>query len=34
MITYIGKAIDPDPTISCKAMKEQFEKLILQPLSG
>ncbi|OCK79260.1 hypothetical protein K432DRAFT_252439, partial [Lepidopterella palustris CBS 459.81] len=30
----IRKAIDADPTISEKALKDQFEKLILQPLSG
>ena len=29
----IAKAIDADPGISDKALKEQFEKLILQPLS-
>ncbi|OCL10893.1 hypothetical protein AOQ84DRAFT_387205 [Glonium stellatum] len=29
----ISKAIDTDPTISEKALKDQFEKLILQPLS-
>jgi hypothetical protein len=30
---FIGNAIDADPAISKKALKEQFEKLILQPLS-
>jgi hypothetical protein len=29
----IGKAIDADPAISEKTLKEQFEKLILHPLS-
>ncbi|OCL01502.1 hypothetical protein AOQ84DRAFT_434833 [Glonium stellatum] len=29
----IKKAIDADPTISEKSLKDQFEKLILQPLS-
>ena len=33
LIPYVQKAIDIDPTISGKAMKEQFEKLILQPFS-
>ena len=30
---YIRRAINDDPVISEKALKEQFEKLILQPLS-
>jgi hypothetical protein len=30
----IKKAIDVDPKIAEKALKDQFEKLILQPLSG
>jgi hypothetical protein len=30
---HVRKAIDIDPAISGKAMKEQFEKLILQPFS-
>lgn len=30
---FIRNAIDTDPAISEKALKEQFEKLILQPLS-
>jgi hypothetical protein len=30
----MARAIDKDPTISAKAMGEQFEKLILQPLSN
>jgi NACHT domain len=30
---FIGNAIDADPVISEKALKEQFEKLIIQPLS-
>ncbi|RVD84933.1 uncharacterized protein DFL_003269 [Arthrobotrys flagrans] len=30
----IQKAIQVDPDISTKALKEQFDKLILQPLSG
>ncbi|KAL7904007.1 hypothetical protein GGI35DRAFT_248894 [Trichoderma velutinum] len=30
---YIKNAIDADPTISDKGLKEQFDKLILQPLS-
>jgi hypothetical protein len=29
----IRKAIDTNPAISEKALKDQFEKLILQPLS-
>jgi len=33
LIPGIGKAIEVDPTISERALKEQFEKLILQPLS-
>ncbi|KAJ9656035.1 hypothetical protein H2201_008661 [Coniosporium apollinis] len=33
VIPYIRKAIDGDPAISEKTLKEQFEKLILQPLS-
>jgi hypothetical protein len=33
MIPHIRRAIDSDPAISEKALKEQFEKLILQPLS-
>jgi hypothetical protein len=31
--SFIGDAIAADPTISEKGLKEQFEKLILQPLS-
>jgi len=30
---HVSKAIDTDPDISKKAMKEQFDKLIYQPLS-
>ncbi|KAI9834042.1 MAG: hypothetical protein M1819_003327 [Sarea resinae] len=30
---FIGNAIDADPTISEKSLKEQFQKLILRPLS-
>jgi hypothetical protein len=33
MIPLVSKAINADPAISEKRMKEQFEKLILQPLS-
>jgi hypothetical protein len=33
IIPYIGKAIDADPAISERLMKEQCERLILQPLS-
>jgi hypothetical protein len=33
LIPHVRKAIDIDPTISGKAMKEQFDKLILQPFS-
>ena len=33
VIPYIKKAIEADPTISEKPMKEQFEKLIVQPMS-
>jgi hypothetical protein len=33
LIPYVSKAIDADPALSGKAMKEQFEKLILHPLS-
>jgi hypothetical protein len=33
LILGIRKAIDADPNISEKALKDQFEKLILQPLS-
>ena len=33
LIPYVRKAIDADPTISGKVMKEQFEKLVLQPFS-
>jgi hypothetical protein len=32
--SFIGGAIDADPAISEKALKEQFEKLILKPLFG
>ena len=32
LISGITKAIDADPVISEKALKDQFEKLILQPL--
>ena len=31
---YVRKALETDPTISGKAIKNQFEKLILQPLAG
>ena len=33
IIPYLSKAIDADPGISGKVMKEQFENLIFQPLS-
>ena len=33
LILSITKAIDADPAISEKSLKDQFEKLILQPLS-
>src|SRR5436309_5555459 len=33
LISGIRKAIDADPAISEKALKDQFEKLILRPLS-
>ncbi|KAI9784183.1 MAG: hypothetical protein M1839_002689 [Geoglossum umbratile] len=33
LISGIRKAVDANPTISHKALKDQFEKLILQPLS-
>jgi hypothetical protein len=33
MVPGIRKAIDADPVISEKVLKDQFEKLILQPLS-
>ncbi len=33
IIPYLSKAIDADPGISGKMMKEQFENLIFQPLS-
>jgi hypothetical protein len=33
IVPYVRKAIDADPDISGKSMKEQFEKLIFQPLS-
>ncbi|OCK72853.1 hypothetical protein K432DRAFT_340986, partial [Lepidopterella palustris CBS 459.81] len=33
IVPYVRKAIDADPDISGKLMKEQFEKLIFQPLS-
>jgi len=32
MIPHVRKAIDADPAISGKTMKEQFENLILQPI--
>ena len=32
IVPYVRKAIDADPDISGKLMKEQFEKLIFQPL--
>jgi type II secretory pathway predicted ATPase ExeA len=32
LISHVEKAIDADPYISQKRMKEQFDKLILQPL--
>ncbi|KAF1828216.1 hypothetical protein BDW02DRAFT_643534 [Decorospora gaudefroyi] len=34
MLPAIKKTLDEDPTISHKALKDQFEKLILQPLLG
>jgi Mrp family chromosome partitioning ATPase len=34
MLPGIRKALDEDSTISHKALKDQFEKLILQPLLG
>ena len=33
MVPYVRKAIDADPGISGRLMKEQFENLIFQPLS-
>ena len=33
LVPNVVKALDSDPAISDKAMKEQFEKLVLQPLS-
>src|SRR6202022_1161484 len=33
LVPSIAKAIETDPTISEKVLKEQFEKLVLQPLS-
>jgi len=33
IIPYLSKAIDADPGISERLMKEQFENLVLQPLS-
>lgn len=33
LIIHIAKALDTDPAIPDKAMKEQFEKLLLRPLS-
>jgi hypothetical protein len=33
LVPSIAKAIDVDPTISQRALKKQFEKLVLQPLS-
>jgi NACHT domain len=33
LVVFIGNAVDADPNISEKALKEQFEKLIFQPLS-
>jgi hypothetical protein len=33
LVPSIAKAIEIDPTISEKVLKEQFEKLVLQPLS-
>lgn len=34
MLPGIRKALDEDPAISRNALKDQFEKLILQPLLG
>jgi hypothetical protein len=34
LASHVKRAIDVEPAISWKAMREQFEKLILQPLSG
>jgi hypothetical protein len=34
MLAGIRKALDEDPAISQRALKDQFEKLILQPLLG
>jgi hypothetical protein len=34
LIAHVRKAIDTDPDISNKSMREQFEKLIFQPLSN
>jgi hypothetical protein len=34
MLPGIRKTLDEDPAISYKALKDQFEKLILQPLRG
>jgi hypothetical protein len=33
LIPYIASAVEADPAISTKSLKEQFEKLLLQPLS-
>jgi NACHT domain len=34
IIPHIVKALDADPKLSNKTIKEQFEKLVLKPLSG
>jgi hypothetical protein len=34
MLPRVQKAIDDDPNISEKVLREQFEKLLLDPLSG
>ena len=33
ILPHIKKAVDQDPTIASKTLKEQFEKLFLQPLT-
>ncbi|KAJ9482117.1 hypothetical protein VN97_g11325 [Penicillium thymicola] len=34
MLSRVQKAIDDDPNISEKVLREQFEKLLLDPLFG
>jgi hypothetical protein len=34
LLSFVSEAIEADPSVTGKSMKDQFERLILQPLSN